>query len=572
MNILGLYGAFDWDARQDGFCGEILYAHDAGCCLVVNGELKVAITEERLTRVKYDGNFPWNSIRYVLDTVNITAKDIDQVWIATMVVPKFVESYHKNVIQNHLKQILPNASVHIVDHHLCHASSAVLTSGFNDCMFLTLDGAGSAFYKEINGKFVADCASRATIGTYQNNKLKIFDSGFGTYTNMFGNWYSTKSIQVLYQKYKQLKLTNLPPWDFTELHRESAAGKVMGLSAYGIDKLTEMTYKPTVNKYLVEAYRMPVIEFDFKENSTFGFDHNDPDVNAADLQVSFEHYIMEYIDGLVSIDLLEENMCFAGGTFLNVLANTMIKKSGYFKNTYIPPFTNDTGMAIGAALFGNYKNKEKLILPKNIATLGRLYTNKEIEAQLKINNLSYVYYDSFIELCKIISEKLNHGKIVGWFQNRSELGPRALGSRSILMSCNKAEYKDILNERVKHREYWRPFAGVVLKEHHSNYFVEDFDSPYMLYSYTVKPHARDIIPAINHVDNTCRVQTVTQDMYPELFTLLTEYHKITNVAVLLNTSFNDNGEPIIESPSDAIKSFMNMNIDVLAIGNYVVFK
>jgi carbamoyltransferase len=254
-------------------------------------------------------------------------------------------------------------------------------------------------------------------------------------------------------------------------------------------------------------------------------------------------------------DYLEEDHCFAGGCFLNVCANTMIRP--LFRNMHIPPFTNDSGIHFGAAAWASYRSQETIEVPENIALLGKSYDDFVPEEE------NCEYYEDFDELCDIVAHALDQNKIVGWFQGRSEHGPRALGSRSLLMSPKESANKDIMNTRVKHREYWRPFAGVMLEDYVEEYFEPGFPTPNMLYSQT---SITKRIPAITHRDFSCRIQTVNDDQNPKLCQLLRKL----DVPVLMNTSFNISGEPIIETPEDAIASFKKMDIDFLVIGNYLL--
>jgi carbamoyltransferase len=290
---------------------------------------------------------------------------------------------------------------------------------------------------------------------------------------------------------------------------------------------------------------------------------------AAVLQKNTEEGILEYVTELRK-DYLDEYTCFSGGFFLNILANTIIKNSGLFKEIYIPPFTSDCGLHFGAACYGLFKHKQKINLPKNVALLGKEYNESEIYNEVK--NLKHKKYNNFNQLCAETSKLLNENKIIGWFQGKSEFGPRALGSRSILMNPSKKEHKDVINERVKHREYWRPFAGIILDEYLKDYFEDNIQNPYMIYSQTVKSDKKDQLSAIIHEDDTCRIQTVNSELNDKVTTLLKEYHKISGVPVLLNTSFNDNGQPIVETPKDAVDAFLNLDIDYLVIENYIVEK
>ena len=209
-------------------------------------------------------------------------------------------------------------------------------------------------------------------------------------------------------------------------------------------------------------------------------------------------------------------------------------------------------------------------LPHNISLLGKTYDEEEVEKA--VEETSYKKYDDFDELCKVTADLLADNKIIGWFQNRSEFGPRALGSRSILMNPKPKKNKDIINKRIKHREEWRPFAGIMLEEYQQDYFKEDYPNEYMLYSLVVKPHQRINIGAITHQDGTCRIQTVNDKLHPEVTTLLQKYNEKTGCPILLNTSFNDNGQPIIETPQDAVDTFNNLDLDYLIINNFLISK
>jgi len=226
----------------------------------------------------------------------------------------------------------------------------------------------------------------------------------------------------------------------------------------------------------------------------------------------------------------------------------------------------------GAACYGAFQNKEKITLTNNLALVGKEYSNDEILIELKNHSLKFTEYKSFDELCETTASYLYQNKIIGWFQNRSEFGPRALGARSLLMNPTPKENKSIMNVRVKHREEWRPFAGIVLDEDFFEYFNEDYTSNYMLYSFNVKENKIQELGAITHVDNTCRVQTVNENLNTQITTLLKKYKKLSGIPILMNTSFNDNGEPIVESPKDAISAFLNMDIDYLVMGDYIVSK
>jgi carbamoyltransferase len=569
MNVLGIYGAFDWDANNsiDG-CGEQTWVHDSGATLFCNGKHIVSISEERLTRIKHDGNFPIKSIQYCLSEAGLEPEDIEFVYIPSMCIDIFYKKQMDGVIKKFIKDNFPLAKYKIVSHHICHAAASVFTSDFNEGSFLTLDGAGSLILgHDFKNTFGAETS---TFG-YFNKEKKIFRFFPGLpNTNLFGCYYNNYA----YQAYTRKMEVDIPATD--EKHREGYAGKVMGLSAYG-----EWESHPEWKNYtLSKNYEdFPFIEFESPYISDFDLIHNiyrfkKPEDIAAVVQKNFESALLDLLKSLKERSYLEDYMCFSGGCFLNVLGNSLVKLSGIFKDIHVPSCSNDTGLHFGAACYGNFLLDNSIELPKNTALLGKKYSDEQVLEILtdKLPDIKYKKYDSFEDLCETVSIYLEENKIIGWFQDRSEFGPRALGSRSILMNPKYAENKDILNSRVKHREYWRPFAGAILEEELANFAEETFKSPHMLYSYTVKEDKREEIAAINHVDNTCRFQTVNNDLNPELYILLQKFKDKTNVPVLLNTSFNDNGEPIVETPEDALMSFFNMDIDCLVIGNIVILK
>ena len=569
MNIIGLYGAFDWDANTsiDG-CGEQTWVHDAGATLFSNGKHIVSISEERLTRVKHDGNFPIKSIQYCLSAAGLEPEDIEYVYIPSMCIDIFYKKNMDGVIKSFIKTHFPLAKYKIISHHLCHASASVFTSPFNEGSFLTLDGAGSLImgedYKNMFG------AETNTLG-YFNKEKKIFRFFPGLpNTNLFGCYYNNYA----YQAYTRKTKLDIPASD--EKHREGYAGKIMGLSAYGKwEKYPDWKNYTTSKNYedfpFIEFKSPYINDFDLIDN-IYRFKPAE-DISAI-VQKNFESALLDLLKLLKEKSYLEEYICFSGGCFLNVLANSLVKSSGIFKDTHVPSCSNDTGLHFGAACYGNFLLDIPITLPPNTALLGKRYSDEEILNVIseKVPDVQYKKFDSFDELCQVISTYLDNNEIVAWFQNRSEYGPRALGSRSILMNPKFAENKDILNSRVKHREYWRPFAGAILEEELINFAEENFSSPHMLYSYKVKEEIRENIAAINHIDDTCRFQTVNSELNPELTVLLQKFKEKTGIPVLLNTSFNDNGEPIVETPEDALKSFFTMDIDCLVMGNIVIHK
>ena len=546
MNIIGLYGAFNWDCRKK-------WTHDSGVTLITNNDHRFSISEERLTKRKHEGQFPINSLNYCLSNANISNEDIDVVILPTISYKEFYDQYKSGYIKNLIKEILPKAKIKTISHHKAHAFSSIYSSKFNEGSFIVMDGAGSLF-QDYHGNYIS--IENSSIG-YFNKSKKIFRFfPFPQNFNKFGHYYQTWAHQIFCEKInKNISFTD-------EKYRETFPGKIMGLCAYG----NAINFKE--KQYLIENEGVPLVSF-----KTYGGEFDEEYINlsaedkAASIQKIFEDSLLEYFIKLKDENYLEDNLCLSGGVFLNILVNTKIKQ--LFKDVHIPPFTSDCGLHFGAACYELFESNQQIKLSNNISLFGKEYTNDDILKSLTKTNLKYYFSSNiFSETAKF----LNDNKIIGWFQNRSEFGPRALGSRSILSSAKYKQNKDILNLRVKHREEWRPFAGIILEEYIEDYFEEGINNPYMLYSQTVKKDKIKDIQAISHKDNTCRIQTVNNLIHPEITLLLKEYQKISGIPILLNTSFNDNGNPIVETPDDAINAFLNMDIDYLVIGNYIVHK
>lgn len=564
MKIIGLYGAIDWNANEsyDKVTQEKTWIHDSGATLIVNGNHVCSISEERLSRIKYDGNFPNKSIEYCLSMGQIEAKEIDLVCFSSTCVNIFYKQLYSNLLHKKLNEIFPNAKVQLVSHHLSHAASSVFSCDFNEGSFLTLDGAGTRVYDPYKLKNILIETNTTGYFNKSKNIFRIY-SGLSN-TNQFGLYYNFYA-NVIY-----CKKMNLRNNENNESLKESASGKIMGLSAYGNwENYDWKDYRFSID------HDFPFIMFnELCDDNTLDniYNFKNPEDMSAILQKNFEEALLDYVTVLRNKTYLTENVCFAGGCFLNILTNTLIIKSGLFEKVHIPPYTNDSGLHFGAACYGVFQNKEKIVLNKNLALVGKEYSDNEILEELNNHKIKYKKYDSFDEICEVISLHLHGNKIVGWFQNRSEFGPRALGSRSLLMNPTPKENKNIMNMRVKHREKWRPFACIVLEEYFSDYFDENYLSDYMLFSFTVRKDKIQKLEAITHVDNTCRAQSTNEKLNPQITTLLKKYKEISGIPILMNTSFNDNGQPIVESPKDAISAFLNMDIDYLVIGNFIASK
>ena len=559
MNVIGLYGAIGWNVlisdnpKLSNQMNES-WTHGASVTLFSDGNHIASISEERLSGIKYDGNFPRKSIEYCLSTGNLSKDDIDVVIVPSMANQNFYKNYINKTIERKVKRYFPKAKVEIASHHLCHAYSSVFSCDYNEGSFITLDNAGSVLFDTVGQIFACENHSFG----YFNKEKGIFRYHPGIpMTNNLGNYYWMWAHNIYTQMVqKQIDITD-------PKYRETFCGKVMGLSAYGNIKNPKKDWRNHFEG-------IPQVALESLPSRNFNYGNLSAENKAKQLQYNFENAMLEWMKELKEQGYIDDNLCLAGGVFLNILANSVIRKNGVAKNMHIPPFPDDTGLSFGAACYGVFKAKEKVTLPHNISLLGRTYSDEEIEEALE--GMEYKKFDTFEELCDKTVNVLAENKIVGWFQNRSEFGPRALGSRSILMNPTPKENKETINTRIKHREEWRPFAGIMLEEYQDEYFTDTYPNEYMLYSLVVRPNQRKKLGAITHRDFSCRIQTVNKELHPEVTTLLQKYNEKTECPVLLNTSFNDNGQPIVETPKDAIKTFKNIDLDYLVIGNYLVVK
>jgi carbamoyltransferase len=342
----------------------------------------------------------------------------------------------------------------------------------------------------------------------------------------------------------------------------------MGLASFGEPRyLSDM--RDLIRLRADGSYRLNLDYFTYHIKPGRYEGYVSPKFLAASVQKLLEEVAIHICDRLHKITR-SENLCVAGGVALNSVMNYRLATETPFRNVYIQPAANDEGTSLGAAYYVyNHELGNKRNFVMNHASWGPGYDDGEMRALLEESKLSYTTCDNpAVTAARMIAE----GKIVGWFQGRLEWGPRALGNRSILADPRRANMTDVVNRYVKHREDFRPFAPSVLHEYGDEYFVNYHDSPFMLEVFPVKPIAREKIPAVVHVDNTSRVQTVSRDRNPLYWELIEEFRKITDVPVVLNTSFNVRGEPIVNTPREALRCFYATGMDALVVGNYVIDK
>ena len=558
------------------------YYHDSAAALLKDGHVIAAVEEERFSRKKFDDDFPKLAINWCLKEAGITPEQIDSVafydkpilkferlldnYIAVAprglnsfldVIPKWLHKrlWIKTDIKKHLKGF--NGEIIFPEHHMSHAAHTFYTSPFEEAAILTVDGVGEW--------------TTASFGIAKNNTIQL--------TNDI-RW--PHSVGLFYSAFTY----------FLGFQVNEGEYKLMGLSAYGKPKYYDLIINNLIDvkddgsihlnmKYF--AFTHDKVMTNDKFSKLFGIPpkkkHDETlqihfDIGASAQKV-LEEIILKMAQHVYKKTRMK-NLCFGGGVALNGVANYNLLKNGPFDNIHIPPSPGDAGSAVGCAQYSYYihhfqkkniENNPSVTIRENVY-VGPSYTNEEIRKFLDSNKVSYEKLDeqSLLEkTAKLISE----GNIVGWYQGKMEWGPRALGNRSILADPRDAKMKDILNEKIKHRESFRPFAPSIMEEYVSDYFDIDIPSPYMLMVTNVKQPKK--IPAVTHVDGTGRLQTVSAESNPLYYNLINEFYKITGIPVLINTSMNVMGEPIVNTPEQAYAMITKTDMDCIIMGDNLIF-
>jgi carbamoyltransferase len=580
------------------------FYHDSAAALLVDGEIRAAAQEERFTRKKHDSGFPRKSIEYCLQSQGLRLEDLDSVvfydkpflkferLLQTYLsfAPKGMRSFSKalpvwikeklflkDILLKELKALGTRKfeeenRLLFSEHHLSHAASAFFPSPFQEAAVLTMDG----------------------VGEWATTSLAI---GKGNQLQVIKEIHFPHSIGLLYSA-----LTY-----YTGFKVNSGEYKVMGLAPYGEPKYAQLILDHLIDVKEDGSFRMDMQYFDYctgltmtspKFHDLFGGPPRKSEEPLTqkhmDLAASIQKVTEEIVLRLaraIAKETGQKNLCLAGGVALNCVANGKILREKIFENIWIQPAAGDAGGALGAALAANYisYNQERKIHPQDSmqgAYLGPQFSQSDIEARLSAIGAKFqVLTDE--ELLQTCTEDLNQEKALGWFQGRMEFGPRALGGRSIIGDPRSPKMQSVLNLKVKFRESFRPFAPSVLREDLSSWFEMETDSPYMLLvADVVKSRRRQMtaaenalfgieklnvprseIPAVTHIDYSARVQTVHKETNPRYHALLSRFKQKTGCPVLVNTSFNVRGEPIVGSPEDAFRCFMGSDIDSLAVGN-----
>lgn len=592
------------------------FYHDSAAALTVDGRIIAAAQEERFTREKHTADFPINAIKYCLEEAGLEIDELDAVVFYDKPLLKFerlLETYYafaprglmsflkaipvwlreklflKKQIYDGLKECgdydRKNLKLLFPEHHLSHAASAFFSSPFDEAAILTIDGVGEW------------CT--ASIGFGSANKILINKE-----------LHFPHSVGLLYSAFTY----------YLGFRVNSGEYKLMGLAPYGNpDTIQTQDFIRIVKENLVEikadgsiwlnqkyfnyATGLRMVK-DGKWSELFGFSKRNSEEKLQQHHCNLASAIQQVTEEIVLKMAAEakritgaKNLCMAGGVALNCVANGKLLKSDLFEEIYIQPAAGDAGGALGAALAAHYIYFNEKRNTNNIdqikgAYLGPDFSDKEITHTSKKTKAIYQKYDNFENLTKDIAAKIAEGHIVGWFQGRMEFGPRALGNRSILADARDPEIQKKLNLKIKFREEFRPFAPSVLREDVGEYFDLETDSPYMLLVAPVKESLRKLLPdnyhklsfwdklyfqksdiqGVTHVDFSARIQTVAQDTNPPFWQLLTDFKRLTGCSVLVNTSFNVRGEPIVCTPYDAYRCFMSTEMDYLVINNFVYAK
>ncbi len=584
------------------------FYHDSAAAIIVNGKIIAAAQEERFTRKKHDATYPKNAINYVLKEANLKLHEINHVVFYEKPFLKFerlLETYisfspsgfksfsmsmqlwlreklfQKKLLFDKLKEqdIKFNdiKKINFSEHHFSHAASAFFSSPYEEAIILTLDGVGEW--------------ATTTVSLGRNNKI-----------NILKEIHFPHSLGLLYSAFAY----------FLGFKVNSGEYKVMGLAPYGEPKFKDIILDKLIDVKEDGSFRLNMDYFNFATGLTmtnsmfaklFNIEIRQPEDKlsqihmdiASSIQAVTEEIVLK-ITRFLSREFKLSNLCMAGGVALNCVANGKILKDGLFKNIWIQPASGDAGGALGAAqafYYHELDNKRKILKndSMNGSYLGPQYTDEEIENKLKLCGAKYkkLTLDKIIiETAKVLSDE----KVVGWFQGRMEFGPRSLGNRSIIADPRSENMQKNLNLKVKCRESFRPFAPAVLFEKISDWFDINYESPYMLLVGDVKKSKqikmtneeknffgidklnvkRSSIPAVTHVDYSARIQTVHKEKNPIFHKLIEEFEKITKCPVLVNTSFNVRGEPIVCTVKDAFDCFMGTNLDVLVCNNFILYK
>jgi len=593
------------------------FYHDSAASILVNGEIIAAAQEERFTRIKHTPEFPVNAIKYCLEEAGLLIDELDAVVFYDKPLLKFerlLETYYtfspkglpsflkgipiwlkekiffRKLIYDGLKEVgrYDKGKLNILfpEHHLSHAASAFYPSPFKDAAILTIDGVGEW------------CT--ASIGFGEDNKILTYKEL--NFPHSVGLLYSAFTYFLGFKVNSgEYKLMGLAPYgnpesDQTNLYIDIIKTNLVDIKPDGSIWLNQKNFNYTIGQRMVK---------DKKWEKLFGFPRRNPEDDMEQHHCNLALAIQRITEDIVQKMALEakritksNNLCLAGGVALNCVANGKLLKERIFENIFIQPAAGDAGGSLGAALAAHYifYGGERPVSGSDDsmkgAYLGPDFSDKEVERMNKMVKAVCEKYESFDVITKDVAAKIADGKIVGWFQGRMEFGPRALGNRSILGDSRNKEMQKKMNLKIKYREGFRPFAPSVLIEESNKYFELDGESPYMLLVAPVRKERRTKLPenyddldlwdklyyqrsdiqSVTHIDFSARIQTVNRKINQRYWELLNEFKRQTGYGLVVNTSFNVRGEPIVCTPLDSYRCFMSTEMDYLVIHNYLYCK
>ena len=559
------------------------YYHDSAAALLEDGRVIAAVEEERFTRKKFDDDFPKMAIEWCLNEAGISPSKIDSVAFYDKPVLKFerlLDNYiavaprglysfldtipkwlHKRLwIKSDIMKSLNGFKGDIIfpEHHLSHAAYSFFTSPFDETAILTTDGVGEW--------------STTSIGKGEKNSVELLQDI--RWPHSLGLFYSAFTYFLGFQV-------------------NEGEYKLMGLASYGKPKYYDLILENLIDVKDDGSIHLNMDYFAFtydkvmtnqKFSDLFGIKRRDENEEVSqihfDIGASAQRVLEDVLLKMVEYvykKTKSKNLCLGGGVALNGVANYRILQESSFENIHIPPSPGDAGSAIGAAQYLYYshhkQNRELQVdstkkIIENVY-VGPSYSTDEIKKFLDQKGIKYEILDD-TEIVKNCAKLISEGNVVGWYQGKMEWGPRALGNRSILADPRRKDMKDILNEKIKHRESFRPFAPSILEEHVSEYFEMNIPSPYMLMVAPVKKPEK--IPAVTHVDGTGRLQTVSKNSNPLYYKLISEFYSLTGVPVIINTSMNVKGEPIVNTPEQAYNMLTKTDMDCIFLRNFLVRK
>jgi carbamoyltransferase len=544
--------------------------HESAAALIRDGQIVAAAAEERFSRKKHDADFPSQAVAFCLKEAGITAKDLSYVafyekpfrkferniFMSVLYAPRsqswFVDSMRNSLTEKlWIKSTIiselgiDSERIVFVPQHISHAASSFYPSPFAHAAFLTLDAVGEW--------------TTGSYGVATGNRLKpIAEMRF------------PHSVGLLYSAFTALLGFEVNDGEY----------KVMGMAGYGKPKYVNKIRK-TFRQFPDGSIQLNLDYFSFHHTSERmysdlfirEFGSCDRFDLAASIQKVAEDVILSMMTHIARVTG-ETNLVYGGGVALNSVINGLVTKRTPFKHLYIFPAAGDDGASVGAALYTyHHILGHKKRLPLGDVFKGVSFTNAQVQKYLRDNKIPYVKMTD-AALCAYVCDELVKGKVVGWFEGRAEFGPRALGHRTILADPKKANMKDIVNDKIKFREEFRPFAPVVLAEKAAQYFTvtEPNLAPFMVGTFSANSKAKRIAPAVVHIDQTSRIQTVARGYDGRYRTVLETFYRKTKRPILLNTSFNVKGEPIVNSPADAYHTFTHSGIDVLVLENFVILK